>query len=317
MPALRVAQALLGEVLPSQDWVAPPAGLRGLKVLANGAAIGFLENTIHLSEPNLPHAGPHRVPLDQKLVGVGVFRGGAAILTNGHPYLLTGADPAAMTPDRLEIPYACVSKPSISDTGDGCLYACAQGVASIGSGGVSLMSEKLLSQDQWTAYNPPSMVGVYVDGKYYLRYETFGGTRGMLIFHLKSGSLSVTDINQATAVTATYFDARSGTLYMAQGGNIVRHDKGSNLTAAWRSGKYRLARPANMACAAVTADAYPVTLRVYADGSLVSALTMTGPEARRLPSGFEARDWEIEVESANKVTRVAVATSIAELMAAQ
>ena len=286
-------------------------------MLANGAAIGFVGNTVYLSEPNLPHAWPHQVPLDVPIVGIGVFQDGAAILTNGHPYVLTGADPAAMTPRRLELPHACVSKRGIADTGDGVIYPSAAGLISIGSGGITDLTEKLLSDDQWRAYNPASMVGAYFDGKYYCRYETLGGDRGFLIFHLKTGSLSVSNINAATDVTAMYFDPRSGTLYMAQGGNIVRHDKGSNLTAVWRSGKYRLARPANMGCAAVTADAYPVTLRVYADGALVSTLSITGPDARRLPAGFEARDWEIEVEAATKVTRVAIATTIAELMAAQ
>lgn len=312
-----ISQALLGEVLPSLDWEAPPSGLLGLKIMANGAAIGFLGNTVYLSEPNLPHAWPHKVPLDVQVIGIGVFRDGAAVLTNGHPYILTGADPGAMTAQRLEIPHACVSKRGIADTGDGTVYPSATALVSIGSGGITDLSGKFFSEDQWRSYNPSSMVGAYLDGKYYCRYQDLSGNRGFLIFHLKTGSLSVSDINAATDVTAMYFDPRSATLYMAQGGNIVRHDKGSNLTATWRSGKYRLAKPANMACLAATADTYPVTVKVYADGSLVSTLSITGPDARRLPSGFEARDWEIEVEATTKVTRVAMATSIGELMAAQ
>ena len=312
-----VSQALLGEVLPSLEWEAPPSGLKGMKMLANGAAIGFKGNTVYLSEPNLPHAWPHKVPLDAPIVGIGVFRDGAAILTNGHPYLLTGADPSAMTPQRLELPHACVSKRGIADTGDGCIYPSAAGLITIGSGGMADLTQKLLSDDQWRAYNPSSMFGSYFDGRYYCRYQKTSGERGILIFDLRTGALSVTDINATTDVTAMYFDPRSGTLYMAQGGNIVRHDKGTNLTATWRSGKYRLARPANMSCVAATADAYPVIVRVYADGALVRSVSITDPNARRLPGGFEARDWELEVEASTKVTRVAMATSIGELMAAQ
>lgn len=312
-----VTQDLLGEVLPSLDWEAPPSGLLGLKMLANGAAIGFKGNTVYLSEPNLPHAWPHKVPLDLQIVGIGVFRDGAAILTSGHPYMLTGADPAAMAPVRLELPHACASKRGIADTGDGCIYPSAAGLITIGSGGIASLTEKLLSEDQWREYNPSSMVGAYFQGKYYCRYQKTSGERGMLIFHLKTGSLAVSDISAITDITAMYFDPRSAVLYMAQGGNIVRHDRGSNLTATWRSGKYRLARPANMSCLAATADAYPITVRVYADGSLVSSLSITGPDARRLPSGFEARDWELEVEANTKVTRVAMATTITELMSAQ
>jgi hypothetical protein len=129
--------------------------------------------------------------------------------------------------------------------------------------------------------------------------------------------MSVSDFNAVTAVTAAYADPRSDTLYLAQGTNIVRWDRGSSLTFVWRSGTYRLAAPANMACAALDAEAYPVTVRVYADGNLILTKTVTDRGAWRLPAGFEAYDWSFEVEGAAKVTRFAMATSISELKAAQ
>ncbi len=314
-----ISQATLGEVLPSEEWVAPPNALRGLKFLANGAAIGFVGNTIHLSEPNLPHAWPHEVPIDVPIVGIGVFRQGAVALTNGHPYVITGADPAAMSAERLELPQACLSKLSIVDTGDGTLFASTDGLVSIGPGGMDVVTRKLLSREQWQAYNPASMRGAFIDGKYHAFYTTAGGLRGVLIFDFEGqgGAMSVSDFNAVTAVTAAYADPRSDTLYLAQGTNIVRWDRGSSLTFVWRSGTYRLAAPANMACAALDAEAYPVTVRVYADGNLILTKTVTDRGAWRLPAGFEAYDWSFEVEGAAKVTRFAMATSISELKAAQ
>lgn len=315
-----IAQGALGEVIPSQDWVAPPSGLRGLKLLANGAAIGFVDNTAYLSEPGLPHAWPHRVPIEDAIVGIGVFGQSAVLLTTGHPYLLSGADPAAMTPEKYSQPQACMSKKSIVDTGDGTLYASADGLVEVGpGGGIAVVTRGLLSRKQWQEYNPASMSGAYIDGKYHCLYTTVGGARGMLIFDFtgEGGRMSTCNINAAVPVYGIYADPRSDTLYMAQGGNIVRHDRGSPLTMVRRAGEYRLATPANMACIAVDAAAYPVTARVYADGALIATVTIAGRYAQRLPAGFEALSWQVELEGSAKITRWGLATSIAELKAAQ
>lgn len=106
-------QGDLGEVLPSTDWVAPPTTLRGLRMMANGAAVGFTNKALHLSEPNLPHAWPHEYPIDAKIVGIGTFGQSVAVLTDTYPYVFSGVDPAAMSSTKLALPQACVSKRSI------------------------------------------------------------------------------------------------------------------------------------------------------------------------------------------------------------
>jgi hypothetical protein len=156
-----VAQASLGEVLATEDWQPPPAGLRGLKMLANGGAIGFVGNTVYTTEPNLPHAWAHSTAIEDTIVGIGVFRQGAALLTNGHPYIFTGADPGAMTPERLERPLACLSRESIVDTGDGCLYASSEGLVSVGAKRSGMRTTRLRwlapsSKADTTACTPPA-----------------------------------------------------------------------------------------------------------------------------------------------------------------
>ena len=70
----------------------------------------------------------------------------------------TPADPSAMTPEKLERPMALMSRASIVDTGDGCLYASSDGLASVGSSGGQIVTKDLISPEQWRAYNPSSMV---------------------------------------------------------------------------------------------------------------------------------------------------------------
>jgi hypothetical protein len=258
--------------------VAPPVGLKGLKLLANRAAVGFKDNTAYLSEPNLPHAWPHLYPIDTPIVGIGVFRQSAVLLTNGYPYVLSGADPQAMSLERMELPQACVSKASIVDTGDGVIYASPDGLVSISSGGVQLTTKDILSRKQWQAFNPPSVRGFVHDNRYHMLYTTTAGARGMVIFDFsgQGAPMQLCDINAATAVTAAYADPRTDTLYLAHA-------------------------------------AYPVTFKAYAGGTLRHTQTVTNANAFRLPSGFREVDWAVEITGTSDVSQVSMATSMAEL----
>lgn len=311
-----VDQAALGEVLMTDNWIAPPAGLKGLRMMANGAAVGFVGRTVHLSEPNLPHAWPHSYTIDDDIVGIAVFGQSVAALTRSFPYLLQGADPAAMTPTKLEMPQACVAKRSILETGDGVIYASPDGLVSIGNG-ASVVTRSALSRDQWQAYAPSSMDLYAYNGRVHCFYNT-GSVRGELIFDLSGqGAVFTTStLSAATAVSAGYFDPRSDTLYLAQGNAIWRFDQGAPLTATWRSKLYRLPHPQNLGVGQVRAASYPVTLRVYADGVLKHTQTVVQSDHFSLPSGFRGLDWEFEIDTTTEVSEVILATTASELKAA-
>lgn len=310
-----ISQAELGEILPSELWVAPPAGLKGLRMMASGAAIGFVGNTAYLSEPNLPHAWPHKYPIDFQIVGVAVFRQTAALLTNGFPFILNGADPSAMSPEKLELRQACVSKGSIVETGDGVIYASPDGLVSIGSGGMAMVSDKYYTRKQWQALNPSSIRAFQHDGRYIALYTKTDGVRGMLIFDPTGQGpfLTSSDLNAISAITAAYSDARTDTLYLAQGTNIVRYNAGSALAYTWKSRPFRLAFPQNLGAAAIEASAFPVTLKVYADGVLKQTRVVTSREPFKLKSGFKALEWQFELSGNTEVRRLRVASSVSEL----
>lgn len=309
-----VAQENLGEILPSEDWIAPPAGLKGLKLMANGVGVGFVGRTLYLSEPYLLHAWPHQYSVDSDIVGLGVFGQSVVVLTKGNPYVFNGVDPAAMSETRLAAPQSCTSKPSIVDMGDGVLYASPDGLVMINPGGVSLVTEKLYSREQWQAFNPSSIRGSVYNGRYVMGYDA-SGTRGivMLDFTGQGAVLTTSNINSSTVITASFYDPTTDTLYFAQGANIVRFDRGSNLTSTWKSKVFRLPFEDNFAIAQVQAESYPVTFKVYGDGVLRHTETVASSKEFRLPSGFRCRDWEFQIEGSVTVTEVAIANSVAEL----
>jgi len=309
------SQAELGEVLPSTEWYPPPSGLKGLKALPNGAAIAFKDNTAYLSEPNLPHAWPHEYPIEDRIVGVGVFRQSAVLLTTGKPYLMSGADPAAMSAERLELSQACVSKRSIVETGDGVLYASPDGLVSISSSGMDVITKGLLTRAQWQAYNPSSMVAAVHDNRYHVLYQTGGGARGWLIFDFsgQGATFTTTNLNSASAVTALYADHRTDTLYLAQSTNLVRFDAGSSLSYTWRSKTFRAPFAMNFSKSQVVASAYPVTMKLYGDGVLRFTKSVADGNLFHLPSGYRALDYQIELTGSSDVTQASIATSAEEL----
>lgn len=308
-----VKQASLGEVLPSELWVAPPAGLKGLRMMANGAAVGFVGRTLYLSEPNLPHAWPHQYTIDDDIVGIGVFGQSVAVLTKSFPYLFQGIDPSAMSQNKLKLPQACVSKRSVVETGDGVVYASPDGLVSIGAN-VGVITQSLYSRDQWQAFLPSSMECYTHNGRVLVTYNT-GSSRGVLIMDVsgQGATLTTADINSASTITAGYYEPKNDLLYLSQSGNIVRYDQGSSLTMVWRSKVFRLFAPENLAIAQVRASAYPVTFKVYADGVLRHTQTVASGDQFRLPAGFKGLDWEFQLEGTNEVQEVIIASSAAEL----
>lgn len=312
-----VTQANLGEILPSTLWAAPPADLKGIKLMGNGAMIGFKGNTAYLSEPNLPHAWPHQYPIDYQIVGIGVFGQSAVLLTTGYPYLIYGADPQAMSTQKIASPWACMSKRSIVDTGEGVIFASADGLVMINSNGAEIVTKGLFTIEQWKSYNPSSMFAVLHNMRYHCFYTKSDGSRGELVFDFggQGAGLVSSTIHTATAVTAAFADPRSDTLYIAQGGSILRYDRGSALTYTWRSKKFRAAFPMNFGYGQVIASAYPLTLNVYADGTLKTSKTVTGQDVFTLASGFRGLDWELEVVGTSDVTQINMATSVDEIRA--
>lgn len=310
-------QAQLGEVLQSQDWNPPPDALKGLRMMANGVAVGFVGNTVYMSEPNLPHAWPNEYPIDAEIVGLGTFGQTVVVLTKTFPYMLQGVDPAAMSTTKLELRQACVAKRSIVETGDGVIYASPDGLVSIGGGGIQVVTQDTLSRDQWQAYKPDSFQAYLYNGRWHGFYNT-GSQRGVLIFDFTGQGARMTTSalgsGGAQPITAGFQDASTDKLYLAQGGSIVRWDDGSNLPYLWRSKIFRSPQHVNFSVAQVRASAYPVVLRVYADGVLKLTKNVASDAHFRLPSGFKALDWYIELEATTEVTEFYMATSVAEIM---
>ena len=301
----------LGEELPSLTWLPPPATLRGLINLPNGIMAGFTGRDVYFCDPYHPHAWPvqYNQTVDFPVVGLGRMDTTLAVLTTGTPYFIQGSSPDAMVVVKSDLEQACASKRSIVSTNNSVIYASPDGLVLLSSGGSRLLTEQMFSRALWQeAFNPSSIHAYQQDMKYVAFYNN-GVTAGGFIFDLTSGHFIYHNIY----ATAGYNDLQADKLYTAFSDRTVKiWQAGSALSYIWRSKKFTMPQIMGFSCAQVEAEAYPVTAKVYSDGTLVHTQTVAGRTPFRLPVA-PGRDWEFQIEGNTEVFAVLVAQSMEEL----
>ncbi len=301
----------LGEMLDSILWDAPPADLTGLRALPNGCLAGFSGKKFCLSVPYMPHAWPvnYRVTVPDQIVSIEAFGNRVLITTTGAPYVITVQDPENLSPpERLETGYACVSKRGTVDMGFAVIYPEPGGLRMAGVNGAELATDKVMTRDDWQARDPASLHAYLYEGC----YVGFTST-GTFMFNPSTGDLVDLDV----VTTAGYHDPATGDLYLQVGNDIVRWDAGTgSISYTWRSKPFIAPRKVNLSVAQVYADAYPVTVNVYADGVLKYTKSVADDKPFRLSrgaAGFRAIKWQVEAVGTNGVNIIYLAQTMREL----
>ena len=334
----------LAEVIPSTDWIAPPdddtslypdGPMKGLIALQNGIFAGFTGNRICFSEPYQPHAWPanYRIGLEEQIVGMKATSNGLIVGTQSTPYLVTGTDPSAMVAIKIETAEACLSKRSMVDMGEAVVFAGPDGLMAAAGVTVQNLTQGLITAEQWQAnYYPSTITGFYWQGRYVGFFNTGSGFGGF-IFDFRDETTALTNLDASALIRGGFTDPDDNELYLIIG-NKIKKFQGStnNLTYNWKSKEYVLPRHTSFGFAKVDAEEYPVTLKVYGDGSVVynatistsgSGFSVTGttpsfsataiPEpVVRLPATMH-KTYAFEVESAKIVNEVCLGESIVEL----
>lgn len=303
----------LGEVIPSRTWIPPASGLNGLIAMANGMMAGFLNNDVWLCEPYIPHAWPaeYRKSLPFGVVGLGAFDTNLVVVTKGGVYAGPAQHPSSLSLPTKGIGQAGVSKRGIVSFPWGVAYPCAAGLAWLDSAGWRLATDAYFTRDQWQALKPSSISGFRWGSRYVGFYDDGAGTQRGFIFDPADPRVGL--IYTDLYATAGYNDPQRDALYLQIGADIKRWDASGTRSYTWKSKVFTMPKPINPAVAQVIATSYPVTLKLYADGSLKDTKAVADAEPFALSSGYKARDFEVQLEGAVNVRGVAVAESAREL----
>lgn len=305
----------LGEAMPSTTWLTPPADLTWLTGMWNGMLAGISGRSVRFCEAYVPYAWPIAydvLPPDYTPVALGVFGQTLVVLTNGMPTLVAGSSPDSLDQRPLDFLQACVAPLSTVSMGHGVAWASPDGLAYVGSGGARMLTEGVMTREDWQALNPASVIGCMVERRYLGFYTVGGVQKGFIIDPANPSGMYFLDFG----ADALYVDDLQDALYVLKGTSIQKWDAGAPLTATARSKLHRLPKPTQaFSCAEVRADAYPLTFKLYADGALKHTQAVASGAPFRLPGGYFAQDIQIEVVTSNPVQGVMLAHSMQEMAA--
>jgi hypothetical protein len=302
----------LGEVMPSASWLAPPADLTHLTNLWNGMMAGISGNGVRLCEAFTPYAWPMAydvVPGDSKPVALGVFGQSLLVLTTGRPVLAAGSTPDSMDAAPMEFSQGCISARSAVSMGQGVAWASEDGLCWYGAGGPRILTAGIMLREDWQALKPATIIGKMYEGLYFGSYDDGTGRKGFMIDPGNPMGMYFLDAGYA----ALHFDELRDQLYVLDGTQVQKWDAGTAMTFKAVSKVFKAPSVVNFGAMEVVADAYPVTVKVFADGVLKHTQTVTSRYPFRLPSGFAAFDWQIEATGTHAIQGVAMASSMEEL----
>lgn len=305
-----ILSADLGEELPSTTYDVPPATLKGLVVTPGGYGVGYYDNVLCMSEPYALHAWPieYQQSTTKPITGIGLFGNSVLVTTEENPYVAIGVTPETTTLQKLEVAQSCVGPQTIVDFGYGVAYASPDGVVLATQSNTTVVTQGLFTREDWQALNPSTMVCFNWEGL----YIAFYAAGAALLFDPQSPESGVLNVTGITA-TGGVRDLLDDLLYLISGTNIVSFDTGSNLTYTWKSKQF-IGAPRSFAAARVRADSYTsLTFKLYANGVLKHTEVVTSAAPFRLPSGFLAETFEVQLEGTSQIYEVEFATSMEEL----
>lgn len=369
-----IALSEQNEPLPSLEWSAPPDGLTGLISLPNGMMAAFRGKELWFCEPWHPHAWPEKyvLTLDYNIVALGAYGTTVVAATDGQPYIVSGTSPDTMAQEKLELNLPCINARGLVDLGYAIAYPSHDGLVVASSAGARVVTDQLMTRDQWLKTAPQRFVAGQFYGRYLASYE-YIDPKG----HALSGSFIIDLTGQEVFLhrtnykaDATFYDITEGKLYLCMGDEIFEWDAldSENEILTWRSKQFVVPKPTNFGIIliegtvlmtpeeeaayeaskaeaiahnaaifgnpsiggeldAAALNSFPIngdamirmdtsdrfcSVNVFADGRHVATVSGIN-RAVRLPSGFLAQNWEVEVNANADIAQVTLAGTGAEL----
>lgn len=304
------ARSLL-EVLPTTGWLPPPAAAFGLISLWNGMTAAIVGKNIIFCEPTNLYAWPvkYDFAVQNTPVALAKWEQNLLVLTTGAPVLLQGQNPASMSETPAAMSAPCRTMRGVVEFKHGVVWPSNEGLAY--SGSPVLLTQHILTPRQWRAIRPETIVAGRWQRFYVASYDDGTGT-GLKGFMFDPLAPAQGIWWLSAGFNACWYDELADALYVLQGGNVCKFDGSATLmTAKFTTKQFLQTTPRNFGWAKVVADAYPITVRVYADRVLKITKTVMNANPFTLLSGFLALDWQIEVESSlGSIQAVRLATHV-------
>lgn len=248
--------AQLGEQMPSLEWVVP-GPVSGVCEHPGGFLCAFYKREVLFSEIGYPHAWPiaYRQTVTDDIVGIAIYGTSLVVLTKGYTVVFSGSDPAAMTPEKMTELEPCVSSRSIASDVNGVMYASPNGICIVGPSMVGLATSNIMLREEFSKFNPPTIVGAVFSGKYFGFYKQ--GTE-----YLPDGGFILDKTMQSSPFSTTsaiarclFVDPETANLYFLHERTIYKWegDALNNYPFEWLSKKFVFSDPINLGAVEIDA----------------------------------------------------------------
>lgn len=311
------------EVLDSEDWDLPPAGMQGIMALPNGLMSGFVGNQLCLSVSGHPHAWrvQDRHPTDTDIVATRNIDNTIVIGTKSFVYTATGNSNDSYSMSMPGASQACLSKEGMRFLdGVGVVFPSPDGwQACAGSAGnVVNITEGVFKKTQWEALTPSSIIAVVYDGMliwfstgqtpdsgYMLDVRPNGAGLVSLSFHAKAAHADpltdnlylVLDAMNEPTEAALPVASTAPSVGSTPFKTIYQFDAhATNLLRFLYRGKLHLTPyPATLPFGQVQAPEFSnLVMRTYGNGALVQTKRVTDAREFQVPALATRDSYEVE-----------------------
>ena len=239
--------------LESEFFSEPPENLIGLVAHPNGFLVGFDGRDLYFSEPYRPHAWPQEYILSAEdiIQGLGVYSTSVAVGTRGHPYVVTGIHPSAMTFTKAQTPSPCVSdRRGIVPMPFGVYYPSDAGLMLVSSAGFQNATKNLLTKTEWQRHYTPSNLNAV---RWQSQYVAFHSATKGFMFAPDEPQSAFVELDSVWTHTVLQSDTGSGEVFMVDANIVYEWNPAYGIpqTYKWRSKEYVTPNPVNFGALAV------------------------------------------------------------------
>lgn len=245
---------VLNNTLETSTWGEPPSDLEGFVVMPNGYLVGWAGRRLCFSEPYRPHAWPAEYELSTEFEIKGLVVWGSTLIigTKSQPYLGQGVTPASFTTQKMDAVEPCLSRRGMVATVAGAYYPSINGLVLVNSSGVQVVTQDLVTKQEWAGYNPANLFASQLG----LQYIAFNSQNFGIIFNPTEPKTKLVELDRFTEVNGIETDRYTGNVNLIIGDRVYDWDPESSerLWWRWRSKEFHLPKHMNFGAVKIKFD---------------------------------------------------------------
>ena len=238
-------EVVLNNTLESTTWAEPPDDLEGFVAMPNGYLVGWKGRRLCFSEPYRPWAWPaeYELSTEFEIVGLCVWGSTLIIGTRSQPYIGQGVTPASFTMQKMDAIEPCLSRRGMVATVAGAYYPSINGLALVNSAGVQIVTQDILTKEEWAFYNPADIFASQLG----LQYIAFNSSNFGFVFNPTEPKTKLIELDRFQQVVGVETDRYTGNVNLIMADRVYDWDPENveRLWWRWRSKEFHLPKQAN------------------------------------------------------------------------